>query len=491
MKKKQSDYFNHFQSMGFNSIYKTPNSNKSTPKLDFIGYQFNSPYYNWSVSKESNPLWPKPDPFSIHSISIPFELRPPDVVVNNDLLQTNFLYNNYNVPDVDPSTYDSEVRRDGVFKTQFFNQFLVSSVGPEEPAGPWGNPTDIFPYELKRVMLKVRYLKNVYDINKIQSDIRTANGEVYTKEEFLSKFGNYLVPVRDDGEYIGITPYHKVEGENQLVRWGEDTTIKSIAIPIDDNNNFYTPKIINDLGYIEDVFNPYGLYTVENNGCLYPFLNLFGYMAGFYPSELAQISTFFPSSLLNNRDYNQYDNLKHDFELGNGGSFIQNPEEVEEDPETTEYAFNGIKAPSTRYYEYDGVDYTNRFGFWERLTTHYITFDYSLYYEDALTTSQRMIFFDYENDRELDYFDVDVMGLNSCIFNQRELENYFRVFGVEFVYMFDDVEPLPDDSFVQGRKVRHHSLINQDGDLEFSKVRHNSLINQTPTQVVKKVRHIL
>ena len=99
-----------------------------------------------------------------------------------------------------------------------------------------------------------------------------------------------------------------------------------------------------------------------------------------------------------------------------------------------------------------------------------------------------MIFFDYNGNREYDYFET--LGLNSCIFNQRELENYFKAFDIEFVYMFDDVKPLPDD-FVQGRKVRHPSLINQPATLEFSKQRHQSLINQPATQAVKKIRHIL
>lgn len=484
--KQQVDYFNHFQNMGFFNVYNTPKNTNNKPKLDFIGYQFNSPTYNWNVSKSPNPHWPRPDPFLLTlGYSDPNNpiLQTPDIIVNNDLTQTDFLYYDYTVDDL---------KRDGVLKTQFNIQKLDGDTGLDS-AGPWGNPNNLFPYELKRVMLKVRYLKNVYDIDKVASTIKTASGETYTKEEFFNRFGDYLVPVRDDGEYIGVAPYHKISGVSALQRWGDDTTIKSIAIPIDDNNNFYTPKIINSYGYVEHDKKQYGLYTVESNGCIYPFLNLFGYQDGFFPSELSQPSTFYPLSLCQGREYDTrvytYNNEKYYYKLGNGGPYIQNPVQVVENPNTTDYRFNGASDYSTNYYEYEATEYTNRSYYWQKYTCYPLTFDYSLYYEDALSTGQRMIFFDYESDREFDYFDV--MGLNSCIFNQRELENYFKAFGVEFVYMFDDVEPLPEDNFVQGQKVRHASLINQIGSLEFSKVRHNSLINQPATQAVKKVRHIL
>ena len=489
--KQQPDYFNHFQSMGFREIYRTPNDSKSNPKLDYISYRFISPDYDWNVYDEKNPYWPAPDPIILsHYNLIPYELQAPWITVKDNVIQTNLTYHNFNVPDVEPNAYDKEVRRDGTLKTQIYKQEYSGLA--YTPSTGWGNPHGNFPYELKRVMLKVRYLKDVYDINKIKSDIKTAAGETYTKEEFFERFGNYLVPVRDDGEYIGIAPHHRVQGVSGNVNWGEDTTIKSIAIPIDSNNNFYTPKKINEFGYVEPDSSSYGLYTVENNGCIYPFLNLFGYQAGFYPSELAQISTLFPSSLINGREYDYrkytYDEIKIRYELGDGGPFHQWSRNNEENPDTNEYAYYGLQIPSSVYYEYEAVDYTNNYGFWKRYTNYPITLDYSLYYEDELTTGQRMIFFDYNGNREYDYFET--LGLNSCIFNQRELENYFKAFGVEFVYMFDDVKPLPED-FIQGRKVRHPSLINQPATLEFSKQRHQSLINQPATQAVKKVRHIL
>ena len=84
---------------------------------------------------------------------------------------------------------------------------------------------------------------------------------------------------------------------------------------------------------------------------------------------------------------------------------------------------------------------------------------------------------------------VDFTNLNySQLYTKESIEEYLRAFGIDFEWVYDVVG---DDDFVQGRKVRHPSLINQPATLEFSKQRHQSLINQPATQAVKKVRHIL
>ena len=98
--------------------------------------------------------------------------------------------------------------------------------------------------------------------------------------------------------------------------------------------------------------------------------------------------------------------------------------------------------------------------------------DNGLYYEDDLTLFDRCFYFTYDGNTQ-----------KYCMFNQKELENYFKAFGVAFEYMFD----IGGD-FVQGQKVRHASLINQPMTTTVKKVRHESLINQQPTEVVKKVR---
>ena len=146
--KQQPDYFNHFQSMGFREIYKTPNDSKSTPKLDAIGYHFISPDYDWNVNKDKhNPYWPAPDPLNLTlPYAEPDELDTPKFIVNDDFIQTNLLYHNFNVPDVDPTAYDYEVRRDGTLKTQFYKQ-PVSGNGYFYP---WGNPNGNFPDEYSK-----------------------------------------------------------------------------------------------------------------------------------------------------------------------------------------------------------------------------------------------------------------------------------------------------------------------------------------------------
>lgn len=85
---------------------------------------------------------------------------------------------------------------------------------------------------------------------------------------------------------------------------------------------------------------------------------------------------------------------------------------------------------------------------------------------------------------------VDFRSLNySMLYTKESIEDYLNAFGIPYEWVYDVVGD--EEEFVQGRKVRHPSLINQPATLEFSKQRHQSLINQPITQAVKKVRHIL
>lgn len=121
-----------------------------------------------------------------------------------------------------------------------------------------------------------------------------------------------------------------------------------------------------------------------------------------------------------------------------------------------------------------------------------IQFDiYHSLYKDKLPIENQFFYFS-----NLDDFvtvdsegTVDFRNLNySQLYTKESIEEYLRAFGIDFEWVYDVVG---DDEFVQGRKVRHPSLINQPATLEFSKQRHQSLINQPATQAVKKVRHIL
>lgn len=81
---------------------------------------------------------------------------------------------------------------------------------------------------------------------------------------------------------------------------------------------------------------------------------------------------------------------------------------------------------------------------------------------------------------------VDFTNLNySQLYTKESIEEYLRAFGIDFEWVYNVVG---DEEFIQGRKVRRPSLINQDATQEFKKSRRHSLINQDITQEVKKVR---
>ena len=120
----------------------------------------------------------------------------------------------------------------------------------------------------------------------------------------------------------------------------------------------------------------------------------------------------------------------------------------------------------------------------------YFEINHSLY-KDKLPIENQFFYFSNLDDFVTVDSDgvVDFTNLNySMLYTKESIEEYLRAFGIDFEWAYDVVG---DDDFVQGRKVRHPSLINQPATLEFSKQRHQSLINQPATQAVKKIRHIL
>ena len=120
----------------------------------------------------------------------------------------------------------------------------------------------------------------------------------------------------------------------------------------------------------------------------------------------------------------------------------------------------------------------------------YFEINHSLYKDKLPIENQFFYFSNLDDFVTVDSEGVaDFTNLNySMLYTKESIEEYLRAFGIDFEWAYDVVG---DDDFVQGRKVRHPSLINQPATLEFKKQRHQSLINQPATQAVKKVRHIL
>lgn len=345
--------------------------------------------------------------------------------------------------------------------------------------------------KLNKVMIKAKRFKDVFDYSKITSNIKTASGKTYTRAEFFELFKDYLVPVNEDGNYIDYdySPLVDVSTGIELFP-GRKPTRPYIAIPVDENNNPLYPIL------------PYGNYY-QFGGCRKSYL---GDEEGQGWSEL---DNFVPFSVINNNNCFKYMSIRTDgidknyrmsymwslmskltFEgdTYNGATYVDIVD-YGNDYKINHYTENLRNTDRAVEFTYENSSMSWSGGV---LTPTTVTFtetiiDDGLYYENDLTLFDRCFVFNYNNPNPENRNNGN-QTLKYTMFNKRDLEEYFKAFNVDFVYMF---EMEDDDEFVQGKKVRHPSLINQPATLNFSKERHNSLINQPAIQVVKKVRHIL
>lgn len=334
---------------------------------------------------------------------------------------------------------------------------------------------------LNKVMIKAKRFKDVFDYSKITSNIKTVSGKTYTPTEFFDLFKDYLVPVNEDGNYIDYdyTPLVDVSTGIELFP-GRKNTRPYIAIPIDENN---TP-----------------LYPIMTSQSYYQFGgSRKAYLGDEVGSRNSMFQDFTPFTVLNNNNNFKYMTIRSDalVETDMWGKMAKIADGAATYIDIVDYGYDY----KINYHEENLIN-TNRaveFTFpnttmqWSGgvLTPQTVNItktiiDNGLYYENDLTLFDRCFVFNYNNPNPENRNNSN-QTLQYTMFNKRDLEEYFKAFNVDFVYMFE----MEDDEFVQGRKVRHPSLINQPATLNFSKERHNSLINQPAIQAVKKVRHIL
>lgn len=304
----------------------------------------------------------------------------------------------------------------------------------------YGNAKNDYIGKLNRVKIKAKRLKDVIDYSKIESDITTVNGNIFSRSSFFELYKDYLVPVTENGDFI----YNHQNIQDILTR-------NQIACPVNESGDFLYPINRSNPGSV--LFGGYPACSIGDE-------------IGSYPQYAGLTAT--PFSTINNKNLFPYLNVwgtgyvndlwdMASIAVGNNGYYT-------------------LTLNESGKYEVDSVARSlDDYGENGKYVMGKLLVDNGLYYEDNLTLFDRCFYFTYEGNVQ-----------KYCMFNQKELENYFQAFGVEFEYMFD----LGKD-FVQGQKVRHASLINQPATNTFTKQRHESLINQQPTSVVKKVRHIL
>lgn len=303
-----------------------------------------------------------------------------------------------------------------------------------------GNAKTDYIGKLNKVKIKAKRLKDVIDYSKIESDITTANGNTFSRSSFFELFKDYLVPVTENGNFI----YNHQPIFNPLE---EPLTRNQIACPVNENGDFLYPINRSNQGSV--LFGGFPTCSIGDE-------------IGKYPQYAGH--TFIPFSSINDNNlfpYLKVEGTGYVNDLWGMASIAEGIRSygVLTLNESGKYEFEQVTKPFEDY----GENYKYVLG--KSLV------DNGLYYEDNLTLFDRCFYFTYDGNTQ-----------KYCMFNQKELENYFQAFGVDFEYMFE----LND--FVQGQKVRHASLINQPATNAFTKQRHESLINQQPTSVVKKVR---
>lgn len=306
-----------------------------------------------------------------------------------------------------------------------------------------GNALTDYIGKLNRVKIKAKRLKDVIDYSKIESDITTANGNIFSRSSFFELYKDYLVPVTENGNFI----YNHTSFFNPLE---EPLTRNQIACPVNENGDFLYP--INRSNPDSVLF---GGYTASSIG------------DEIAPSKYRTYSgsCFIPFSTINDKNlfpYLKVEGAGYSNDLWGMASIAEG---------NTGYGILTLNEKGKYVYSVVGRNPEDYGENWKYVMGKSLL-DNGLYYEDNLTLFDRCFYFTYEGNVQ-----------KYCMFNQKELENYFQAFGVEFEYMFD----IGGD-FVQGQKVRHASLINKPATNSFTKQRHESLINQQPTSVVKKVR---
>lgn len=467
--KQPIDYFNH-ACLGRENFFDLPTNEYLIPAqycitsnfdLDGVNYKNVFPAINGYVAGTSIRLEKYPS-YYINGLSTQEHISNPAKLPNN--IQ-NFRYN------IRTSDSNQIVLSDNNIRFNF-EQINVS------------RQTNRYIGALNRVMIKAKRLKDVFEKSKVLTSIKTVSGKTYTYDEFISLYGNKLVPVNEDGEYIDTTYPALFDDNLEPIYSGTKGTRPYIAIPVDSNNTpLYPLTPWNLSGYNSHYFlGGYSStiigddeYQASNGAQTYiPFSvinkdNIFPYLSVFY-------------------DHEQYHGMWHQFAKIAGSNVYRGVYEGQTEGQYYVYDYNTVYEilPEERVKEVY-VDFTrrNKQGVNDTDSKVFRLEDNGLYYESDLSLFDRCFWFNYNNPNEQNWM-CDNQTLLYCMFDKDELENYFGAFGVEVVYMFD----LGKD-FVQGQKVRHASLINQPATNTFTKQRHESLINQQPTSVVKKVRHIL
>ena len=309
------------------------------------------------------------------------------------------------------------------------------------------NGKNFEPHELKQVMLKLDYVKNVYKDTEFEI-IEGFDNNVYTKDEFLKKFGDRLVPI----DSFGIFPTHnKEEFNSEYVSYNsinkKNIPIKPLGVSKIGIQNRTLCFYIKIGEYYFPFYAPY-----EKNTSLRRYGTVFidDEIISKYKGFGANLPPFYVGGACFIAAYDFFENgnninLKNEYMSRGYGPEI-------------ELAPPWVLSSSTVNYQFDEFDdflhnlvYTEKeflSGSSETIDICHIPFLF--YNESSMTTDESAL-------------NIVINGNSEFIrtYNQSELENFLREFDIEFFYT-TDVEPLPEPQppVNNGEKVRRKLAVN-------------------------------
>lgn len=323
------------------------------------------------------------------------------------------------------------------------------------------------PYSPSKVIIYMRYLRDVYSFDDIQS-ITTFNGNTIDKTTFWNTFKDYIVPVvaneNEQGYEVGskIPLIKNQRGLNNVINWlnpfytdGIGCTYSNITMTIifptrhmykGERYFTYGVDVLTDSRY-DNYYNSFSavdsLIQVlkSNNSCIRG--NLKGGVGFPIPTSQSVESPKMRYFSVVERDNSLYYS-PNNYSLNNSDLYFNGP-----------YFYPASYfAPSS----YMSPTYGDTLPLEERIR---LTNKAEFYYEDIDV-------FDRSFDFTLNSAPNKTYSITA--YNQAELENYLKVWKIPFEYANGWVTPLPDD-FEDGKKIRH-ILLGADSVIGSEKVRH-------------------
>lgn len=398
--------------------------------------------------------------------------------------------------------YTKQEIENSVLFNQPLNIEIVNDV-PELLPPDWKS----CPTTLKKVVIAMTYVKNIMkDWDPNEKLYFGSNLKEYSVREFIAMYGKKLVPVSFNTKGLfraNFTSWYYDEEDNLLTQ-GQIKNKEKVYKAIKNNHHY---GVISPSYKMEEAGNSPVIVVDEEDFLRQWAPILYGYSEEYFTKHIPWNA---PSEEIPNELENYKSNVNSHYRLeidGYNFPFLDRNSGISYDyflPRKIINIPDGITPGFLfKFYNYryptggigKGYEYLvyNNENFLPLMDINYSqnseafsevidkSCNLHFYYEDT-PLSERIIYSTKEvfliKDKDVNEYAGFIM------YDQAELENFLREFGIQFRYLWGDVDPLaPDEE--DGKKVRH---TNRDTNCEFTKVRHK---NKDSIVEVKKERRAL